>query len=576
MSPAVELCGDVAQGEPSRGRRLGVALVALAAACSIPGVAGAHLTWPDEPRVAGIAAEMQDAGLGAIPTLGGRPFLEHPPLVYWEMALAFRAFGRGEVTARLPSLAAGLASAALLGLLVARATNDARRGAFAGGALLVTAEHVRLSHHAMVDAPLEAAVVACMYCVRRGLEPGAGRAAWFPLAGVAAALAFYTKGAIGLALPTCALVGLLAVRRDLSVLRSPWPWCAPLVCALVVLPWVLALHAADGWTSLEVVFVDNGWRRLFPTAEGYSGGHRDEPWHFYLRVLPAALLPLTVALPAALRSIAGARTDAARELLGLLAGWLGLGLLLLSLAGTKRENYLLPILPPAVAIVGAWLGGLRDERRDEPGGADRPSRDPLEALTLRLLALAAPVAPLVPVGVALAFGGPPGPWIWASSAAALVPAALAVRAYRRGRLAAFATAVGVTVTLVTCGGMAADNGSGRERQLADFTREVGRRVPRDAALLVLEPVEAMIGSASFYAGRRLEPVADLAEARAALRGPRPTYLIVIERRGRPPEPVGRSTLVADGATPVLEERREGDTFVATLLANAAAAEQEAR
>jgi hypothetical protein len=118
--------------------------------------------------------------------------------------------------------------------------------------------------------------------------------------------------------------------------------------------------------------------------------------------------------------------------------------------------------------------------------------------------------------------------------------------------------------------------AGRERQLVDFTREVGRRVPPGASLLVLEPVEAMLGSTSFYLGRRLDSVVDLPAARAALAVPRPTYMIVIERFGRHETPVGCSTLVADGATPLWVESREEGAFVATLLANPAAAKEQVR
>jgi len=53
-----------------------------------------HGLWtPDEPREAEIGREMLDSGLSAVPTLGGAPFVEKPPLFPWILAGSYSVFG---------------------------------------------------------------------------------------------------------------------------------------------------------------------------------------------------------------------------------------------------------------------------------------------------------------------------------------------------------------------------------------------------------------------------------------------------------------------------------------------------
>jgi 4-amino-4-deoxy-L-arabinose transferase-like glycosyltransferase len=72
---------------------------------------GNHHIWPfDEAFVAEIAREMHVSGDLVVPALGGRPFLEKPPLHYAAIDAAYGLFGVTPFAARLPSaLAASLA-----------------------------------------------------------------------------------------------------------------------------------------------------------------------------------------------------------------------------------------------------------------------------------------------------------------------------------------------------------------------------------------------------------------------------------------------------------------------------------
>src|SRR5271166_634010 len=61
------------------------------------------LIGADEPRYAQVAREMLDRHDWITPVLGGRPWLEKPPLYYWQAMLAYSVFGVSDFAARIPS-----------------------------------------------------------------------------------------------------------------------------------------------------------------------------------------------------------------------------------------------------------------------------------------------------------------------------------------------------------------------------------------------------------------------------------------------------------------------------------------
>ena len=98
-----------------------LAVVALATLTLGVGLGhSARLTY-HEAFVAQSAREMLATGNALIPTLGGRPWLEKPPLAIWLVALAGRVTGGvGEAEARLPSAVAALFLALGVSVLAAR------------------------------------------------------------------------------------------------------------------------------------------------------------------------------------------------------------------------------------------------------------------------------------------------------------------------------------------------------------------------------------------------------------------------------------------------------------------------
>src|SRR5207247_9659331 len=67
------------------------------------GLAHFGLVGADEPRYAQIAREMLVRHDWITPVLDGRPWLEKPPLYYWQAMLAYSLFGVTDWAARIPS-----------------------------------------------------------------------------------------------------------------------------------------------------------------------------------------------------------------------------------------------------------------------------------------------------------------------------------------------------------------------------------------------------------------------------------------------------------------------------------------
>src|SRR5436309_16140680 len=67
------------------------------------GLGAFGLTGADEPRYAQIAREMLARHDWTVPVLNGAPWLEKPPLYYWQAIIAYSLFGVSDWAARLPS-----------------------------------------------------------------------------------------------------------------------------------------------------------------------------------------------------------------------------------------------------------------------------------------------------------------------------------------------------------------------------------------------------------------------------------------------------------------------------------------
>src|SRR5215510_11285635 len=89
-------------------KRVWTLLFLAIAALYLYGLGVLPLVGPDEPRYAEVAREMLARRDLITPTLGGLPWFEKPPLLYWMMMASYRVFGANEFAARLGPAICGL------------------------------------------------------------------------------------------------------------------------------------------------------------------------------------------------------------------------------------------------------------------------------------------------------------------------------------------------------------------------------------------------------------------------------------------------------------------------------------
>jgi 4-amino-4-deoxy-L-arabinose transferase-like glycosyltransferase len=359
----------------------GAAAIALFGASMLLAVAGSGKSLNyHEARYAEGAREMLERGRWLVPTIGGHPRLQKPPLLYWSIAGAMAATGsRGEVPARLPSVVASVVVALVVGDLAARSFGRTA-GLLAGLAQASSVYVVVSGTLADPDMLLAAMVAAGAWSFARTMvEDGDARRRRFAIAYWAAAgLAFLVKGPIGptLLVPASVVFAVAARRRDaIRLFLDP---VGLAVFAVLVLAWPLAAIAAhpgilDAWREENLA-----------RFQGVLG--RSSPF-FYLYTFPWMALPWT---PFAVLGAASAWREGRREPIAALAlAWFATDVVLLSASAGKHDRYLAPALP-ALSILAAR--GLMDAR---PWVARRGRPEALFAGVLAVVWVGAVAAGLV-------------------------------------------------------------------------------------------------------------------------------------------------------------------------------------
>ena len=327
---------------------------------------GYPLLEPDEGRNAEVAREMAERNDYVLPTLNGLPYLDKPVLYFAVGASVMEVLGPTETAARLPSVLFTLGTLGLVfwfGMLL-----TGRLGAWTA-AIVTAATPFTLAYARTVifDSALTmwTTLAVCGFWMaiegERGASPaaggGAGRAVWWTaLAWTAMGFGVLTKGPIALALPLLVAVPYALWRRRGRALLD---WVAALLFLAVVLPWVFAV-SRDIPDFLEYALVTETARRLTTGELGRTG-----PLWYFLVILPAAALPWSIVVIAALlearrRARAPGRrqpTEPRDPRVVFLLIWILVPLLFFTLSQSKRPQYVLPLVPAVGLLVAVlWHG----------------------------------------------------------------------------------------------------------------------------------------------------------------------------------------------------------------------------
>lgn len=306
---------------------------------------GNDLWAPDESYFAEGAREMIADGEWLVPHVNGAVTTDKPPLFFWLIALFSLPFGTvSSLTARLPSVLAAIGTL-ILTMRLARHEAGERTSVLAGVMLVTTHIFWDKARWAQIDSLLCFLITIALYAFAsfragRSAGTGAGLVFW-----AACALAVLAKGPIGLLLPIGIVLVTLSTDRDLHRWRQFAPWGGPATFVAILGPWLVAvLLSSQGysvWGALREHFV----------SRAAHGMHHLQPWWYYGKVLPYALLPWSFLLPGALLFAWKRRSEPTDRLLLV---WSLFVVLVFTISREKRDLYILPAVP-AMTLLSARL-----------------------------------------------------------------------------------------------------------------------------------------------------------------------------------------------------------------------------
>ncbi|HSP64511.1 MAG TPA: phospholipid carrier-dependent glycosyltransferase, partial [Pyrinomonadaceae bacterium] len=385
-------------------------LFLLVAAFYLYALGAVPLVGPDEPRYAQVAREMLARHDLITPTLGGLPWFEKPPLLYWMMMASYRVFGVSEFSARLGPAICGLLTAVFVYWIAASVRDptpwspDGQPGW--GGAVREGAAY--LAQSSQDDLPRSSALAflsslgvivfaraasfdivitmtltgafACFFAWQVGSARilAGGSPASLPAVHSRTRsngwllFAFYFF--IGLSLLAKGLIGIVipfGVITCYFLLRREWPqrkllvslfWGVPLIVAVAAV-WYGPMIARHGWTFVDQFIIQHHFARF--ATNKY---HHPAPFYFYLPVLALLALPWTAQLLAAFISARrwNWRGDAPLDRLRVFGlAWVIVPVVFFSFSGSKLTAYILPVMPAIALLSGERLTSfLRAGRGD--------------------------------------------------------------------------------------------------------------------------------------------------------------------------------------------------------------------
>lgn len=326
------------------------------------------LVGADEPRYAQVAREMLERRDWITPVLGGQPWLEKPPLYYWQAMLAYSLYGVSDATARVPSAF----DATLLVLAVYIFLRRFRPGVELDGALITAscAGVVGFARAAGTDMPLASTFSIAMLAWWAWRENG--KRAYLAAFYFFLALGTLAKGPVAPFLAALIIGLYAAAAREVRVIaKTLWLPGVALFCA-ISLPWYFAVQMRNP-EFFRVFFLQHNLERF--SSNVY---HHHAPFWYYLPVTLLALAPWTVFVLAACvesvrlwwaerSSIASTNENWELQFRIFLLVWLIVPAAFFSISQSKLPGYILPGVPAGALLLADYLRQhLQQEKAETP------------------------------------------------------------------------------------------------------------------------------------------------------------------------------------------------------------------
>lgn len=298
----------------------------------------------DEAVFAQATKEMMESGNWITPTFNGENRYDKPILFYWLVMISYKIFGINEFAARFTSALSSFLLALSVFFFV-RYFHGERNGLYALIALVLSLYSFIYSHAAVTDMVLTLFISLAVFSFYISVKKN--RRYIYGLY-IFSALAFLTKGLIGIVFPFGVAVAYLLITEGLAGIKKIFHLGGVILFLIISLPWYIAQFAINGQEFFQQFFIKHHLKRY----TGVIAGHRG-PFYYYIPMLVIGMFPWIAFCPAGIRD--GFREKDSPGLLAVI--WLAGIVVFFSLSTTKLPNYILPAVPAASILIASGVSG---------------------------------------------------------------------------------------------------------------------------------------------------------------------------------------------------------------------------
>jgi 4-amino-4-deoxy-L-arabinose transferase-like glycosyltransferase len=310
------------------------------------GLGSFGLLGADEPRYAQVAREMLARHDWLTPILSGSPWLEKPPLYYWQAMIAYKIFGVSDWAARMPSAVDAFALVFAVYFFLRRF----RPGLELDGALMLasSAGIIGYARAASMDLPLTAAFAIAMVAWYAWFESGSRGylSAFYAFL----AIAMLAKGPVAPALAAVVIAIFAATERSAQIVWKTLWLPGVLLFGALGLPWYVMVQLRNPQFFHEFI-VEHNLARF-----GTNLYHHPEPFWYYIPVTLLGWIPWAVFVAAAwVWAARRFRNRDAGSLNAFLLIWIAVIVVFFSISQSKLPGYILPALPAGILLLVEFL-----------------------------------------------------------------------------------------------------------------------------------------------------------------------------------------------------------------------------
>jgi 4-amino-4-deoxy-L-arabinose transferase-like glycosyltransferase len=319
-------------------------LFIIAAVLLFTGIGSTPMYILDEARNAQAAREMMERNDWIVPTFNGELRPHKPPLHYYFMQLAYRAFGINAFAARFFSAVFGWLTLWITWFFARRFVSYGT-AIWAVAVLLISTHFLFEFRMSVPDPYLIFFITAGIFCFYAYAQER--KLKWLIASAVAAALATLAKGPVALALPAAILVWWCFSLKKYNLLLS-WKMILYMaVIAIVALPWFVIIHQVTHGEYTREFFFRHNFNRFGEPMEGHGGLFIMVPLFVLI-----GLLPVSVFSGELFRKI---RSYHRNTFIRLCMYVTVVFILFFSLSGTKLPNYPMPCYPFVAVLLGYYI-----------------------------------------------------------------------------------------------------------------------------------------------------------------------------------------------------------------------------